>query len=274
MDDLAAFNQERWDALARANIAFARPWLDLDPAVARERLDPEGRMRDPAGKEVLCLACGGGQQSAALALLGARVTVLDLSETMLERDRATARHYGLEIRAVQGDMRDLSGFSDDGFDLVYHAHSINFVPDVTPVYDEVRRVIRPGGQYRMSCNNPFSWGVREDEWDERGYPVRGPYVDGAEWEPGRPNVWPVWDAAGTRAEIDGPREFRHILSTLVNGLIARGFVIDGIYENTVAGPGDAASPAADPEPGTWDHFQTVMPAYLILWTTWRPHVRR
>ena len=40
-----------------------------------------------AGKGVLCLAGGGGQQSAAFALLGAKVTVLDFSETQLERDK-------------------------------------------------------------------------------------------------------------------------------------------------------------------------------------------
>ena len=37
---------------------------------------------------VLCLACGGGQQSVALALLNANVTVFDLSEGQLDRDGA------------------------------------------------------------------------------------------------------------------------------------------------------------------------------------------
>ena len=40
--------------------------------------------------DVLCLAAGGGQQSVAFALLGANVTVFDLSETQLEHDRLAA----------------------------------------------------------------------------------------------------------------------------------------------------------------------------------------
>jgi 2-polyprenyl-3-methyl-5-hydroxy-6-metoxy-1,4-benzoquinol methylase len=47
------------------------------------------------GKDVLCLASSGGQQSAAFGVLGANVTVFDLSENMLKKDVATAKHYGI-----------------------------------------------------------------------------------------------------------------------------------------------------------------------------------
>ena len=87
MDDIARYNKERWEELARANVGFSRPYLDLDLTSAREAVDPEGMIDTFAGKDVLCLAGGGGQQSAAFALLGAKVTVLDLCETQLERDR-------------------------------------------------------------------------------------------------------------------------------------------------------------------------------------------
>jgi 2-polyprenyl-3-methyl-5-hydroxy-6-metoxy-1,4-benzoquinol methylase len=55
-------------------------------------LDPEGRLGDVASKDALCLACSGGKQSSAFALLEANVTVFDLSEPQLNRDREeTAR---------------------------------------------------------------------------------------------------------------------------------------------------------------------------------------
>jgi len=103
MDELAQYNKARWEELAQSNVPYSRPWLDLDESSARTRVDPHGMLKDVAGKEVLCLAAGGGQQSAAFGLLGARVTVLDLSETQLERDRMAAKHYGLQIQTVQGD---------------------------------------------------------------------------------------------------------------------------------------------------------------------------
>jgi len=256
MDDLARYNRERWEALAQANVEYSRPVLDLDREAARAMVDPEGRMGEIAGRDVLCLASGGGQQSAAFGLLGATVTVLDLTPTQLERDRVAAAHYGLRVTTVEGDMRDLSCFAPESFDLVWHAHSINFVPDARQVFAQVARVLRPGGRYRLSCANPFCHGLAKEDWDGRGYPLRLLYVDGGEVLYDDPD-WDVWDEAGNVVRVTGPREFRHSLGTLVNGLLERGFVLLGLWE---ALEGDANA-----TPGSWDHFQAVAPPYLRLW---------
>lgn len=42
---------------------------------------PAGLLADIDGKDVLCLASGGGQQSAVFSLLGAKVTVVDQEMT-------------------------------------------------------------------------------------------------------------------------------------------------------------------------------------------------
>ena len=270
MDELARYNKQRWEELARAGICYSRPKLDLDAASARAMVDPEGKLGDPAGRDVLCLAGGGGQQSAAMALLGANVTVLDLCETQLERDREAAEHYGHNVRTVQGDMRDLSCFAPASFDVVWHAHSLNFVPDAAVVFDQVARVLRPGGLYRMECWNPFGHGAFEQGWTGRGYAVPGPY------EQGRPveyadDFWDVlpWDRGDPPAEaaaqpeeakpirIRGPKEFRHTLGTIVNGLIERGFTILGLWERDRG--------TADAQPGTWEHFKAFIPPWIAVW---------
>ena len=61
MDDIARYNKERWEELAKAKVRFSRAALDLDEASARALVDPEGIMGDVTGKNVLCLAGGGGQ---------------------------------------------------------------------------------------------------------------------------------------------------------------------------------------------------------------------
>src|ERR671914_2945899 len=119
MDEVAAFNQARWRALAEADALFTRPALNLDEASARAKVDPDGWLGPLEGRRVLCLAGGGGQQSVAFALLGAEVTVVDLSEAQLQRDREAAAHYNVTVEAVQADMRDLSPFADATFDLVW-----------------------------------------------------------------------------------------------------------------------------------------------------------
>src|SRR5690606_8943267 len=97
-DEIHRYNKDRWEALVEKDALFTRPMLDLDAAKAEEYLGLErlGLPRDLKGRKVLCLAGGGGQQSAAFALLGSRVTVLDLSAGQLSRDRAAADHYGVE----------------------------------------------------------------------------------------------------------------------------------------------------------------------------------
>ena len=55
---------------------------------------PAGWLGDLRGKRVLCLAGVGGLQAPLLACAGAEVTVLDLSERMLDKDRAVAAREG------------------------------------------------------------------------------------------------------------------------------------------------------------------------------------
>ena len=153
MDEVAKYNIERWNALVGANAVFTRPAMHLDPASAQAELDPERRLGTVAGKDVLCLACGGGQQSVAFALLGAKVTVFDLSEAQLQRDRVAAARFGVDIAILQGDMRDLSRLEAATFDIVYHAYSLGFVPDASVVFQQVARVLRPGGLYHLSATN-------------------------------------------------------------------------------------------------------------------------
>ncbi len=95
MDEVARYNVERWKALAQANAVFTRPYLDLDKDSARKYLDPQRRLGEVAGQDVLCLAAGGGQQSVAFALLGANITVVDISEAQLRRDAEAASHYNV-----------------------------------------------------------------------------------------------------------------------------------------------------------------------------------
>ena len=266
MDDLIQFNRERWNALAEANVAYSRPLLDLTPDSARKWLAEQpghipGLLPDPVDLDVLCLAGGGGQQTAVFGLLAARVTVFDLSDTQLQRDRQAAAHYGFDLRAEQGDMRDLSRFATDSFALVWQPYSINFIPDFRPVFDEVCRVLRPGGLYRLTFNNPFRASVTDEDWNGSGYALNRPYEDGLSMWPDD-DVWNVEGEDGRSQRIIGPKEFNHTLGGVVNGLIRRGFVLHGLWEYT-----GRTAPDIQAEPGSWAHFIAVTPPYLVLWAS-------
>ena len=253
MDEVARYNQTRWKALAAANALFSRPRLDLDSDSARAMIDSDGFYGDVSGKNVLCLACGGGQQSAAFALLGADVTVVDLSPEQLERDAQVAEHYGFDIRIAEADMRDLSAFHGQGFDIVHHAYSLNFVRNCREVFSQVADVLCNGGLYRFAAANPFTMGVKQSDWKANGYTLSEPYAEGAiisyddqDW---------VYDRDAT-AKIANPIEYRHLLSTLINGVIDAGFSIRHVSDNTDMHPDPQA------EPASWDHFVAFGPPWL------------
>ncbi|MFI6317757.1 class I SAM-dependent methyltransferase [Nonomuraea sp. NPDC050556] len=253
-DEVYHYNEERWEALVEAEALFTRPMLDLDAEKARaylglERLAIPG---DLAGRRVLCLAGGGGQQSAAFALLGADVTVLDISSGQLERDRLAAEHYGVGVRTIQGDMRDLSALDDSSFDLVWHPYSLTFVPDSRIVFREVARVVDEGGSYYLMCANPFFSGLTHHSWNGEGYTLKHPYTDEAA------TSYPDQDWVYAGRHIREPVEYRQTLSRIVNTLIGEGFVLMLLSEVRGDYPGA--------EPGSWAHFTGVAPPWLeFVW---------
>jgi len=253
MDEIQRTNRERWNALARANIEFSRPFLDYTIEDARIRIGRHEILTDVRGKKVLCLASGGGQDSVAFGLLGAQVTVLDLSDVQLERDRQAAAYHGLATTMIQGDMRELSIFADQTFDIVWQIYSINFVPSVEAVFRGVARVLRPGGIYFLQFANPFTHSVDESAWDGKAYPLQHIYLEGEDLS----RLFPDWDITqpdGTKLKIRGPHEFRHTLSSVLNTLVRNKFILVGLWECLVRNE--------NPAPGSWDHFTQVSPPWF------------
>ena len=196
----------------------------------------------------------------------ARVSVLDIAEGQLARDREAASHYGYDVSTIQGDMRDLSAFEADRFDVVFQPYSLNFVPDCRAVFAEVARVLRPGGTYAFQAANPFAVGMGTRSWNGHAYEVRGFYEQGAEVV-SEDESWVLRDAA-ERSRIRPPREYRHLLGTLLNGVLDLGFVLLRVEEERGHGQ------AGDPTPGGWDHFVATMPPWLFFWAWLAPPADR
>jgi SAM-dependent methyltransferase len=183
-DEVAIANQRLWEAEVKKGCGYTIPWLDLDISLLRQYADgeldvlpepltcifPASVFADVVGRDVLCLASGGGQQSAVFGLLGARVTVVDLAKGQLEGDRVAAAHYGYEVTAIHADMRDLSCLPGSAFDLVYGT-ALCYIPDVHQVYAGVARVLRVGGLFRVDTGQPA---VHFVAWDGAGYRITKP----------------------------------------------------------------------------------------------------
>lgn len=98
---------------------------------------------DIAGKELLDLACGMGEESVYFAKLGARVTGIDISEVGIASLKQRAAFHHLDITALE--MRcDPTSFPDSSFDRIHGLGILHHV-GIDIGLREVDRLLRPGG---------------------------------------------------------------------------------------------------------------------------------
>jgi 2-polyprenyl-3-methyl-5-hydroxy-6-metoxy-1,4-benzoquinol methylase len=230
VDDVAAHNERMWERLAKAGIPYTRPQGTPPETRAGKRrfLDriTNGTLAgvDLAGKRVLSLAGGGGWDAILFAELGAATTLVDISRRQLATVRALARRRGTELEYLRSDMRDLSALGNGEFDIVFHQHSLVFVPDARPVIAEVARILAPGGVYVFSTMHPVTF-LFYESWTGSGWrPKKSYFSDGPV-----PVLEPIWDFG--RVKVHAPTfEYAHRTADLVNACAEAGLVVDGLWE--------------------------------------------
>lgn len=175
---------------------------------------PTEWLSDIKGKKVLCLAGAGGLQAPLLACAGAEVTVLDISNKMLDKDREIAKSENLQIEIVKGNMCDLSMFQDDSFDYIINPPSLMYVPELCVVFKECYRVLNKGGVFIMMAPNPINYVCDYIDDGNGGYykavhkmPFCSKDYDDSDWI-----------------------EYGHTMEAYLGGLIACGFLINGYVE--------------------------------------------
>ncbi|MFI4874580.1 MAG: class I SAM-dependent methyltransferase [Blastopirellula sp. JB062] len=240
---ILAHNRNAWNGFARDGDRWSIP---TDPAtIERARAGDWQVLLTPnkatphewfgklSGKDLLCLASGGGQQAPILAAAGAKVVSFDLSDEQLALDRRTAESNQLTLRCEQGDMADLSRFADESFDLIFNPCSTLFVPDVLPVWSECARVLRRGGRLLTGFMNPSFFLFDHEENEDGTLSIRNalPYDESND---------ATLDAKRRRQLADGDAlEFSHSLETLIGGQLAAGLSLIDLYEDWWE---DAATP--------------------------------
>lgn len=233
--DVRGYNREAWDRQVESGNEWTVPCAPEVIEAARRgqwevlltetMLVPRAWFPEMGGADVLCLASGGGQQGPIFAAAGANVTVLDNSPKQLAQDSLVAERESLDLKTVQGDMRNLSAFADGSFDLVFHPVSNLFVPEVRPVWREAFRVLRSEGILLAGFLNPAVYIFDLDLADTTGelrVKYKLPYAD----ETSRSE-----EELRGQVEKGEPLEFSHMLEDQIGGQAEAGFLISGLYED-------------------------------------------
>jgi arsenite methyltransferase len=107
---------------------------------------------DP-GSVVLDLGCGAGTDLLIAAQMtgpAGRVIGVDMTPSMLERTRASAQEMGLGNLELHESLIESLPLEDSSVDVVISNGVIDLVPDKDAVFDEIDRVLRPGGRLQVA----------------------------------------------------------------------------------------------------------------------------
>jgi SAM-dependent methyltransferase len=126
------------DATVESFAGVANHWL-------LGRIDP--------GEVVLDLGCGAGTDlliAAQMTGAAGHVIGVDMTSSMLDRVRASAAEMGISHLELHESLIEELPLDDASVDVVISNGVIDLVPDKDAVFDEVDRVLRPGGRLQFA----------------------------------------------------------------------------------------------------------------------------
>lgn len=193
---------------------------DWDVYLTPTRTVPHSWFGSLAGKTLLGLASGGGQQMPIFTALGAACTVLDYAEAQCASERLVAQREGYQIQIVQGDMTQPLPFADGSFDVIFHPVSNCYVEKVEPIFQECFRVLKPGGILLGGYDLGINYAMNDAETELCYALPFNPLKDPKQYEDSIANDWGI--------------QFSHTLEEQLGGQLKAGFMLTDLYEDTNA----------------------------------------
>ena len=228
--DSAAINVEKWRQWVNAGCVWTVPIAhnefqdflhgDGDLVLATQAPIPREWYMPLKGKQVVGLACGGGQQVPYLIAQGAIVTVCDICPEQLGIEQELAIREGYEVSCIECDISEGLPFDNEIFDLAINPVSVSYIEEVENVWRECFRILKPGGVLLTAFPNPDIYSL---ELDNETCVLRRPL-------PFSPKDLREDDARIRLIKTDG-MQFSHSLEKLIGGQTSAGFSIVGFLED-------------------------------------------
>jgi 2-polyprenyl-6-hydroxyphenyl methylase/3-demethylubiquinone-9 3-methyltransferase len=132
-----------------------KPLHDINPL----RLDWIDATIGLAGKRILDVGCGGGLLSEGMAVRGANVTGIDLSEKPLGVAKLHLLESGQTVEYRKISVEQMADEMPGAFDAVTCLEMLEHVPNPSSVVTACARLVKPGGQVFLSTlnRNPKSY---------------------------------------------------------------------------------------------------------------------
>ncbi len=164
VEQAAATNSSATDIgkVVASQVAWGgRPWKTHVESALRE-LEAQRPIR---GSRVLDIGTRHGEMAMLFAMLGAKVTGIDINQEPLEGARRTAESLGLtsQVEFLKYDG-DLDIFPDESFDVVFTKSVLVLVPHMQQFLQQISAKLRPGGQIVFIENGKGNWLLHALRW--------------------------------------------------------------------------------------------------------------
>jgi SAM-dependent methyltransferase len=163
MNDMTQSNKKGWDGLAATHYKN----YHIDKLLAGTPLMNElirNEVGDVKGKTLVHLLCHIGTDTLSWALLGAKVTGIDISPESLKYARILASRMGVEADFIESDIMEAMDKVHEKFDIAFSSTGVLcWIPDIHRYAQTVRHLLKDGGFFYIFDGHPFR-NVLADDW--------------------------------------------------------------------------------------------------------------
>jgi len=165
--DLREQNRLSWNAVVGAHDSHRGDLAEF-LCEGGSTLFPEERtlLGDLEGKTLAHLQCNSGGDSLSLALLGASVTGVDISNEAISSARQLSSKSGIPADFVRADVYDwLAAQEEPRFDAVYCSYGVVcWLPDLRAWAEGIASILRPGGRFVIVDFHPTAM-MFDEHWN-------------------------------------------------------------------------------------------------------------
>jgi SAM-dependent methyltransferase len=146
---------QNWIAKKKSKIHWAHDYLEK-PAMF-------GELPDLAGKTILCLGCGSGEECEYLLTLNpAKIIAVDSAQKLIEWGKTQYEHEA-KIEFIYSTLEELA-LESESIDFVFSSLTMHYIEDWAKLFTKIKSWIKPDSNldYQMifSCHHPIKWGAQ------------------------------------------------------------------------------------------------------------------
>jgi SAM-dependent methyltransferase len=182
MNKMTQANKKGWDGLAGVHYKnYHIDKLMADTPLLNELIRKE--VGDVKGKSLAHLLCHIGTDTLSWALLGAKVTGIDISPESLKYARKLAKRMGIEADFIEADVMEVREKVKKKFDIVFSSTGVLcWLPDIQIYARTVRQLLHDDGFFYIFDGHPFRSVLTDEAGNTNSHVIQGNYFHKEVWE--------------------------------------------------------------------------------------------